>query len=312
MTTHLPSASIKGAGIGLRSAHYQDILTHKHTIPWFEVLLDNYLTSQGLPLHYLEKVRQNYPVTLHGVGMSLGSTDPLDLEYLTNLKELAQQIEPAYISDHLSWISVNGHYLNDLIPLPYTEAVMEHVAQRILQAQEFLGCRILIENPSAYVSFTDSTMPEWVFIQQLLEKADCYLLLDVNNLYVTATNQGFDPLDYLNTIPATRVKQIHLAGYEEREDYLFDTHGYPVHPPVWQLYQATLERFGPVPTLIEWDTDIPAFEVLMTQASKAQDYLNQVSRAKGTGNREQGTGSRESGVGSRESGTSDQKLSQFI
>ncbi|MGK7876051.1 MAG: DUF692 domain-containing protein [Xenococcaceae cyanobacterium] len=277
MTTHFSSISIKGVGIGLRSPHYQDILTHKPAVPWFEVLSDNYLSPGGLPLHHLEQVRQDYPVTLHGVGMSLGSTDPLNLDYLAHLKRLAERIEPAYISDHLAWISVNGQYLNDLVPLPYTEAVIDRLAKRILQAQEFLGRRILIENPCPYVTFTDSTMPEWVFIQGLVEKADCDLLLDVNNIYVSATNHGFDPLDYLDAIPAKRVKEIHLAGYEEREDYLFDTHGYPVHPPVWQLYQAALERFGSVPTLIEWDTDIPGFEVLMAEASKAEEHLKKVA-----------------------------------
>ncbi|NEP14015.1 MAG: DUF692 domain-containing protein [Symploca sp. SIO2C1] len=276
MITDLSSDVIKGVGIGLRSAHYQDILNYKPTVPWFEVLSDNYLSPGGMPLYYLERIRQDYPVNLHGVGMSLGSTDPLNLDYLLRLKRLAQRIEPAYISDHLAWISVNGCYLNDLMPLPYTKEVIEHLARRILQVQEFLGRQILLENPSLYLTFTESTMPEWEFIQELLEKADCYLLLDLNNVYVSATNQGFDPFDYLNALPANRVKEIHLAGYEEREDYLFDTHGYPVHNPVWKLYQKALERFGTVPTLIEWDTDIPDFEVLMVEASKAQQQLAKV------------------------------------
>jgi len=276
MITDLSLGAIKGVGIGLRSPHYQDILTNKPAVPWFEVLSDNYLNPGGMPLYYLEQIRQDYPVNLHGVGMSLGSTDPLNLDYLLRLKRLAQRIEPAYISDHLAWISVNGCYLNDLMPLPYTEEVMEHLAKRILQVQEFLGRQILLENPSLYLTFTESTMSEWAFIQGLLEKADCYLLLDINNVYVSATNQGFDSFDYLNALPANRIKEIHLAGYEEREDYLFDTHGYPVHNPVWKLYQGALERFGAVPTLIEWDTDIPDFEVLMAEASKAQQQLAKV------------------------------------
>ncbi len=276
MITDISSDVIKGVGIGLRSSHYQDILTHKPAVPWFEVLSDNYLSPGGMPLYYLERIRQYYPVNLHGVGMSLGSTDPLNLDYLLRLKRLAQRIKPAYISDHLAWISVNGYYLNDLMPLPYTKEVIEHLARRILQVQEFLGRQILLENPSLYLTFTESTMSEWEFIQELLEKADCYLLLDLNNVYVSATNQGFNPFDYLNALPANRVKEIHLAGYEEREDYLFDTHGYPVHNPVWQLYQGALERFGAVPTLIEWDTDIPDFEVLMVEASKAQQQLAKV------------------------------------
>ncbi len=270
------SASIKGAGIGLRSLHYQYILTQKPKVNWFEVLSDNYFCAGGLPLFYLEKIRQDYPVTLHGVGMSLGSTDPLNLDYLTRLKNLAAKVEPDLISDHLSWISVNGHYLNDLIPLVYTEEVMNFVASRILQVQEFLGRQILIENPSPYLTFTDSTMSEWEFIEGLLKKADCYLLLDINNLYVNAINNGIDPINYLDGIPKTRVKQIHLAGYEEKENYLLDTHGYPVHPPVWELYQEALIRFGAVPTLIEWDTDIPSFEVLMAEANKADKLLQKV------------------------------------
>ncbi len=274
--SYLQSASIQGAGIGLRSLHYQDIITQKPKVNWFEVLSDNYFCAGGLPLFHLEKIRQDYPVTLHGVGMSLGSTDPLDLDYLTRLKNLAAKVEPDLISDHLSWISVNGHYLNDLIPLVYTEEMMDFVASRILQVQEFLGRQILVENPSPYLSFTDSTMSEWEFIEGLVKKADCYLLLDVNNLYVNAINNGIDPLNYLDGIPPTRVKQIHLAGYEEKENYLLDTHGYPVHPPVWELYQEALARFGALPTLIEWDTDIPCFEVLMAEANKAEKLLEKV------------------------------------
>ncbi|MDJ0554797.1 MAG: DUF692 domain-containing protein [Microcoleaceae cyanobacterium MO_207.B10] len=273
---YINSPSIKGSGIGLRSLHYQYILTQKPKVNWFEVLSDNYLCAGGLPLFHLEKIRQDYPVTLHGVGMSLGSTDPLNLDYLTRLKNLAAKVEPDLISDHLSWISVNGHYLNDLIPLVYTEEVMDFVASRILQVQEFLGRQILIENPSPYLSFTDSTMSEWEFIEGLLKKADCYLLLDVNNLYVNAINNGIDPLIYLDSIPKTRVKEIHLAGYEEKENYLLDTHGYPVHPPVWELYKEALVRFGAVPTLIEWDTDIPSFEVLLAEANKAEKLLENI------------------------------------
>ena len=274
--SYIQSASIQGAGIGLRSLHYQDIITQKPKVNWFEVLSDNYFCAGGLPIFHLEKIRQDYPVTLHGVGMSLGSTDPLNLDYLTRLKNLVAKVEPDLISEHLSWISVNGHYLNDLIPLVYTQEVMDFVASRILQVQEFLGRQILVENPSPYLSFTDSTMSEWEFIEGLVKKADCYLLLDVNNLYVNAINNGIDPLIYLDGIPKTRVKEIHLAGYEEKENYLLDTHGYPVHPPVWELYQEALVRFGAVPTLIEWDTDIPSFEVLMAEANKAEKLLENV------------------------------------
>jgi hypothetical protein len=277
MTSHFPPSSLSGAGLGLRSAHYQHILEHSPPVHWFEILSDNYLGAGGQPLFYLEKVREHYPIALHGVGMSLGSADPLNYNYLTRLKRLAERIEPAHISEHLSWISIGGQYLNDLVPLPYTEAVLEHVATRIIQAQDFFGERILVENPSSYITFKESTMPEWVFIQSVVEKTECNLLLDVNNIYVSATNHGFDPVDYLNAIPTERVKEIHLAGYEEQDNFLFDTHGYQVHPPVWQLYQAALARFGPVPTLIEWDTDIPSFEVLMAEADKADAQLKLIS-----------------------------------
>ena len=268
--------TIQGVGLGLRAPHYQHILSHQPAVPWFEVLSDNYLGEGGQPLAYLERIRQDYAIALHGVGMSLGSADPLNLDYLKRLKRLADRIEPTHISDHLAWISINGRYLNDLAPLPYTEALLAHVAQRIEQVQDFLGQQILIENPTPYVRFTGSTLSEWQFIRALLEQADCYLLLDVNNVYVSAINHGFDPLDYLDGLPTTRVKEIHLAGYEEREDYLFDTHGYPVHPPVWELYQEALKRFGPVPTLIEWDTDIPAIETVLQEAYKADEIKQSI------------------------------------
>ncbi len=270
------TATIRGAGIGLRSLHYSEILHDKPTVPWFEVLSDNYFVPGGQPLYYLDKIRQNYPVTLHGVGMSLASADPLNLDYLTSLKHLAARVEPAYISDHLSWSSIEGHYVNDLIPLPYTEESLELLVARIGEAQEFLGGRILIENPSTYITFTHSTLEEWEFLRALVEKADCYLLLDVNNVYVTCTNHGYDPLVYLAGIPVSRVKQIHLAGYEDKQDYLFDTHSYPVHAPVWELYKEAVKRFGSVPSLIEWDRDIPAFAVLMKEANKAQAILDGV------------------------------------
>ncbi len=268
---------IQGVGIGLRSCHYQDILKNKPQISWLEVLSDNYIHSQGQPIDYLEKIRQDYPVALHGVGMSLGSADPLNLDYLKGLKQLANWVEPAYISDHLAWISINGNYLNDLMPLPYTEAVLQYLVQRIQQVQEILGQQILIENPASYLSFKQSTLSEWQFLQDLLEQADCYLLLDVNNIYVNSVNCQFNPLDYLNGIPVERVKQIHLAGYEEHPNYLIDTHGHPVHQPVWQLYQEALKRFGTVPTLIEWDTDIPALDVLMAEAEKAAELQRLVA-----------------------------------
>lgn len=265
--------SIAGAGIGLRSQHYRDILTTQPEIPWFEALTENYLGG-GSPLANLERIRERYPMTLHGLGMSLGSTDPLNEIYLSKLKALADRIEPAWVSDHLAWISTEQQYVHDLLPLPYTEEALQHVSARIQQAQDFLGRRLLIENPSSYLSFKHDEITEWEFLGELARQADCDLLFDVNNAYVCAMNRGIDPLHYLDSLPADRIREIHLAGYEEHDGYLFDTHGYRVREPVWALYRATLEKFGPIPTLIEWDTDIPSFRVLETEAKTAQAQLD--------------------------------------
>ncbi len=277
--TRFTTAEISGAGIGLRSRHYRDILATKPPVPWFEVLSENYFGAGGLPIYHLEAVRADYPVTLHGVGMSLGSADPLNFDYLTRLKTLAEQIEPAWISDHLAWISVDGRHVHDLLPLPYTEESLAHFADRVSRVQDFLGRRLLIENPSSYMAYRTTDMTEWEFLQELVQRADCDLLFDVNNVYVSGHNHGFDPLEYLHALPAERVREIHLAGYEEHDDYLFDTHGYRVHPPVWDLYRKTIEHLGPVPTLIEWDTDIPEFDVLVDEANQAQKVLTELAAA---------------------------------
>jgi len=277
--TRFNVATISGAGIGLRSRHYRDILATKPPVAWFEVLSENYFGAGGLPIYHLEAVRADYPVTLHGVGMSLGSADPLNIDYLTRLKTLAGQIEPAWISDHLAWISVDGRHVHDLLPLPYTEESLVHFSARVSRVQDFLGRRLLIENPSSYMAYRTTDMTEWEFLQELAQRADCDLLFDVNNVYVSGHNHGFDPLEYLHALPADRIREIHLAGYEEHGDYLFDTHGYRVHPPVWDLYRKTIERLGSVPTLIEWDTDIPEFDVLVDEANKAQKVLTEVAVA---------------------------------
>lgn len=271
-----PANAIAGAGIGLRSRHYKDILTTAPKIPWFEALTENYLGG-GSPLANLQSIRERYPLTLHGVGMSIGSSDALNEIYLTKLKALAQRIEPAWVSDHLAWISAEHRYVHDLLPLPYTEESLQHVAERIQRAQDFLGHRLLIENPSSYLSFRHDEITEWEFLGALTDIADCELLFDVNNAYVCATNRGIDPLHYIDSLPAGRVREIHLAGYEEHDGYLFDTHGYRVQPPVWELFRATVKKFGPVPTLIEWDTDIPGLDVLLGEASKAQAVLDAVA-----------------------------------
>ena len=270
------SNAIAGAGIGLRSRHYEDILTTAPEIPWFEALTENYLGG-GSPLANLQSIRERYPLTLHGVGMSIGSSDALNELYLTKLKALVKRVEPAWVSDHLAWISAEHRYVHDLLPLPYTEESLQHVAERIQRAQDFLGRRLLIENPSSYLSFRHDEITEWEFLGALTDIADCELLFDVNNAYVCATNRGIDPLYYIDSLPAGRVREIHLAGYEEHHGYLFDTHGYRVQPPVWALFRAAVKKFGPVPTLIEWDTDIPGLDVLLGEASKAQAVLDAVA-----------------------------------
>ena len=265
----MADSDIQGVGLGLRSAHYAEILATAPAIAWFEALSDNYLGG-GLPLHHLTRIRERYPVTLHGVGLSLGSVDPLDAHYLKALKTLVDRIEPAAVSDHLAWVSHGGRYFHDLAPLPYTEEALEHVTERILRVQDLLGRRLLIENLSPYVRFAGCDHLEWEFLGELARRADCFLLLDVNNVYVNAFNHGFDPLTYLDALPAERVKEIHLAGHEEQDNFLFDTHGRAVQDGVWALYRHALRRFPQVPALIEWDTDIPPLAVLMAEAAKAE------------------------------------------
>jgi len=269
--------SIHGAGLGLRSSHYQEVFNNKPDVPWFELLSDNYMAEGGLPILRAEKIRENYPITLHGVGMSLGSADPLNMDYLARLKLLIQRLEPAYVSDHLAWVSINGKQTHDLLPFPYTEFTLKHIAERILQVQDFLGREILVENPSSYLGFHATHMNEWEFVSGITKLTDCNLLIDINNIYVSAVNHGFDPYEYLQAIPKDRVKEIHLAGYEKMDNYLFDTHGYQVHPPVWELYKTALKRFGATPTLIEWDTDIPDFSTLRNEALKAERLIKEVA-----------------------------------
>lgn len=265
----MADSNIQGVGIGLRPPHYADILSNWPAIPWFEALSDNYLGG-GLPLHHLTRIRERYPITLHGVGLSLGSVDPLNQAYLERLKALVDRVQPTFVSDHLAWVSQGGRYFHDLAPLPYTEEAMVHVAERIQRVQDVLGRQILIENLSPYVRFAAGDYLEWEFLSELARRADCFLLLDVNNVYVNAFNHGFDPLPYLDALPVERVKEMHLAGYEEDGSFLFDTHGRAVQDGVWALYRYALQRFEQVPALIEWDTNIPALDVLMAEAAKAE------------------------------------------
>jgi uncharacterized protein len=259
-----------GFGVGLRAEHYGHILTARPPADWFEAITENYLDTGGRPLHILEQVRRDYPLALHGVALSIGSTDPLDDQYLTRLRALIERVEPALVTDHLCWTSVAGRPLYDLLPLPYTEESLWHVVERVRRVQDVLGRRIALENPSTYVAFRHSTMREWEFLAALAVEADCGLLIDVNNIYVSARNLGFEPHRYIDAIPPGRVAQMHLAGFTDMGSYLFDTHSAPVHEDVWALYRRAVARFGAGATLIEWDADIPSFERVHAEAERAR------------------------------------------
>ena len=258
-----------GHGIGLRPPHYAEVIASPRTADWFEVISENFMVDGGNPRRVLRAVRDRYPVVLHGVSLSLGSVDPLDESYLDRLAALAAEIEPAWISDHLCWSSFGGHTGHDLWPLPFTEEALDHVARRVLRVQERLGRRILVENVSSYVQFTASTATEWEFLAELARRADCGLLLDVNNVYVSAHNHGFDAVEFLRGIPAERVGQMHLAGHSDAGTHLLDTHDHPVCDPVWDLYRRAVERFGPVATLIERDDHIPPLSELVAESRRA-------------------------------------------
>jgi uncharacterized protein (UPF0276 family) len=264
-----------GFGLGLRTNHYEDILASKPAVDWFEIITENYLVDGGKPLYYLDKIREHYPMAMHGVSLSLGSSDPLDVDYLNKVKALAARIEPAFISDHLCWTGIQGLNMHDLLPLPYTSSMIEHVVSRIIQVQDCLKRPLLIENVSSYLTYKQSEMPEWEFINSILKQSGCYLLLDVNNVYVSAFNHAFNPMEYLNAIPKDKVRQIHLAGHLNCNEYLIDTHDAPVIEPVWQLYAKTIERFGLVSTMIERDDNIPPLSELLAELTKAKAIANQ-------------------------------------
>jgi uncharacterized protein (UPF0276 family) len=259
-----------GHGIGLRPPHFPRLGDGAVHIDWFEAISENYMIGGGRPLVALEQARALAPVILHGVSLSIGSTDPLDDAYLGALERLIERIEPAWISDHLCWSSVGGHHAHDLLPLPYTEEALAHVVGRLVAVQDRLARRILVENVSSYLTYTHSTLPEWEFLAAMAEGADCGLLLDVNNVYVSALNHGFSPDDYLAGLPVDRVGQIHLAGHTDMGTHLLDTHDGPVIEPVWRLYQEAVRRFGRVSTLVEWDDHIPALEVVCAEAERAR------------------------------------------
>jgi hypothetical protein len=259
-----------GFGLGLRTVHYEEILGGAPAVDWFEAVSENYLVPGGKPVHMLERIRERYPVVLHGVSMSIGSTDALNMDYLRELKALIARIEPEWVSDHLCWTGVGGKNLHDLMPLPYTSEAVRHVADRVARVQDFLGRRILLENVSSYMTYESSEMDEWEFLAAIANQADCDILLDINNIYVSAFNHGFDPVTYLDRIPAHRVRQFHLAGHDNCGDYIIDTHDAPVIAEVWSLYSAAVRRFGPVPTMIERDANIPPLVELVSELDQAR------------------------------------------
>ena len=262
-----------GVGIGLRAQHYRDFMRALPEVGWVEVHSENYFGEGGLDRHVLERVRADLPVSLHGVGLGLGSVEGISELHVAKLKALAGWIEPAFVSEHLCWASGIGRHFNDLLPLPYSEESLALVCGRVLRLQEALGLRVLIENISAYVTFPESVVPEGAFIAELSRRTGCGVLLDVNNLYVNQKNHGIDALAQMNALPRGCVEEIHLAGHLADEDCLIDTHGDRVADPVWQLYEAALTRFGQVPSLIEWDTDIPPLDVLLAEAEKARHRM---------------------------------------
>lgn len=259
-----------GHGIGLRTAHFAELLSAPPPADFLEAISENFMSPGGRPLAVLEKVRRDVPVVLHGVSLSIGSTDPLPERYLAALAALAERVEPAWISDHLSWGSHGGRHAHDLWPLPHTEEAVRHVADRVGRVQDRLGRQILLENVSSYVCFHASEMPEWQFLAEVARRADCGILLDVNNVFVSARNHGFDPLDYLDGVPADRVGQLHLAGHSDRGRYLLDTHDHEVPAAVWALHRETLARVGPVSTLVEWDDAIPPLARLAEESERAR------------------------------------------
>ncbi len=262
-----------GIGIGLRIPHYQHILTNKPVVGWFEIISENFMVDGGRPLHLLDQILEQYRVVQHGVSMYFGSAGKLDREHLKRLKALVRRTKTPWLSDHLCWGSVDGTYSHDLLPLPYTREAVRKTAQKIRQVQDFVEVPVAVENVSSYAEFNASEMTEWEFLTDVVEAADCGILLDVNNIYVSSFNHGFDPMDYVNNVPHHRVAQIHIAGHSRYRRYILDTHDHPVIDPVWKLYSRAIELVGPTATLLEWDDHIPSFDEVHAEALKANRFL---------------------------------------
>ncbi|WP_020682548.1 DUF692 domain-containing protein [Marinobacterium rhizophilum] len=272
--------SLAGTGVGLKSCHVDDIINAGDGIRWVEILLEQHLFNGGAALHDLERLRCNYPVTLHGTGLALGSFAPLDMDYLARLKQMANNLEVSWLSDHVSFGSLGQFFSHELLPLPYTEEALDHITARISQVQDYLGRRILLENPACYLGFNHSTISEGEFLAEMAQRADCYLLLDLNNCYVTQYNLGIDAQHTLAQLPARRVREIHLAGFDDHDTYLLDGHNTPVHEPVWTLYEQAQQQFTATPTLIEWEHDIPPLSVILGEVSRAQHIMQQAIKTR--------------------------------
>jgi uncharacterized protein (UPF0276 family) len=260
-----------GFGLGLRAQHYNEILSGNPPIDWFEVISENYMLPGGQPLRVLDRIRERYPVVMHGVSLSIASTAPPNFEYLQGLRELAKRVEPKWISDHLCWTGVHGKNLHDLLPIPYTNEALDHVISRVQLVQDYLGRAIVLENVSTYVQFNNSEMTEWEFLSELSRRSGCWLLFDVNNVYVSAFNHGYNPRTFLEGIPADRVVQFHMAGHSRMETHIIDTHDQPVCDEVWDLYADALRRFGQVSTIIERDDNIPPLDELLVEVNRTRE-----------------------------------------
>jgi uncharacterized protein (UPF0276 family) len=262
-----------GIGIGLRIPHYRHIFEHQPVVAWFEIISENFMVDAGRPLAVLDQILERYRVVQHGVSMYFGSAEPLNRDHLRRLKKLVQRTRTPWLTDHLCWGSVDGRYTHDLLPMPYTFEAAEWTARKIREARDFLEVPVAVENVSSYAEFHVSEMTEWQFLNEVVEQADCGILLDVNNIYVSSRNHNFDPYEYLNAVPAGRVAQIHVAGHSKFEKYILDTHDHPVIDPVWKLYEHAIHRAGQTATLLEWDDHIPSFAEVHAEALKAARYL---------------------------------------
>lgn len=267
-----------GIGIGLRPVHYEEIFSQKPDIDWFEIISENFMVEGGKPLENLDRILERYPVVQHGVNLAIGSPDPLDWDYLKKLKALTRRTKTPWLSDHLCWGRLPGAHFHDLLPLPYTQEVIDYVVERARIVQDYLEIPFALENLSSYVAYTEDAMPEWEFYTAVVEQADIYMMLDVNNIYVSSRNHGFDPLAYINYIPMDRVLQIHLAGHSDYGDYVLDTHDHPVRDEVWELYAEVWPRTGGVSTLLEWDDQFVSFEETWKEALRAKAFQKELVR----------------------------------